>query len=246
MTSLASQGKFKLMKKPFSVFFVFLVLFFLFVSSANASLVVVDSVGRVIWKVLSSQDSLALDIAKRGEIEVKEAAGGETETNIALKKDGERFFLNELEVTGWKDSLVEIEERGEVKEILIATRGDKFAIEQNGIVALTDSSINIRPKENELSITTDSGATFLSILPVEAAESALRSRFISRIKRKEIYLSKEEVGVLAYRIEGEKVFNFFNLFEYKIPVTAHISASTGEILAVEGPEWFKIFSFLFT
>jgi hypothetical protein len=110
---------------------------------------------------------------------------------------------------------------------------------------MTDFPINIRPKENELSVTTDSGAIFLSILPIEAAESALRSRFISRVSKKGIYLSEEEVGVLAYQVEGEKVFNFFNLFEYSIPVTTHVSASTGEILAVKGPEWFKIFSFLF-
>lgn len=233
------------MRRSFLVIFGFLVLFFLSISSVDASLVVVDSEGKVIWKVLSSQDPLALDIAERGEIEVKKVAAGEASTSIALKKEGENFFLNDLEVTNWNDNLVEIEERGEVKKILIGTQGDKFTIEQNGIIAMTDFSINIRPRENELSVTTDSGAIFLSILPIEAAESALRSRFISRVDKKGIFLS-EEVGVLAYRIEGEKVFNFFNLFEYSIPVTAHVSASTGEILAVKGPEWFKIFSFLFT
>ncbi len=234
------------MRRSFLVIFGFLVLFFLSTSPVDASLVVVDSEGKVIWKVLSSQDPLALDIAERGEIEIKEVVAGETSTSIALRKEGEKFFLNDLEVTNWNDSLVEIEEREEVKKILIGTQGDKFTIEQNGIIAMTDFPINIRPKENELSVTTDSGAIFLSILPIEAAESALRSRFISRVNKKGIYLSEEEVGVLAYRIEGEKVFNFFNLFEYSVPVTAHVSASTGEILAVKGPEWFKIFSFLFT
>jgi len=185
------------MRRSFLVIFGFLVLFFLSTSPVDASLVVVDSEGKVIWKVLSSQDPLALDIAERGEIEIKEVVAGETSTSIALRKEGEKFFLNDLEVTNWNDSLVEIEEREEVKKILIGTQGDKFTIEQNGIIAMTDFPINIRPKENELSVTTDSGAIFLSILPIEAAESAVRSRFISRVDKKGFYLSEEEVAVVA-------------------------------------------------
>ena len=112
MTSRASQGKFKLMRKSFLVIFGFLVLFFLSTPSVDASLVVVDGEGKVIWKVLSIQDPLALHIAERGEIEVKEVAAGEANTSIALKKEGEKFFLNDLEVTNCNYSLVDIEERG--------------------------------------------------------------------------------------------------------------------------------------
>lgn len=231
-------------KSIFLLGFVFY--FFLLAPPVQASLVRIDKEGNLIWKVLSSEDSLAIEIAERGEIEVKEVAVGETSTSIALKRKEGKVFLNDVEVTSWNDDLVEIEERGEVKKILIGTQADKFTIEQAGVIAMTDFPINIRPKENELSLTTSTGSVFLSILPRQAAQTALRSRFISRIPDKKVFIAEDEGGALAYIVSGEKVFNFFNLFEYAIPVTMTLSASTGEILSLEGPEWFKIFGFLFT
>ena len=106
--------------------------------------------------------------------------------------------------------------------------------------------INIRPRENEFSITTSSGSVFLSVLPFDAVESALRSRFMTRLPEKKILLIEGETGVLAYEVPGEKVFNILNMMEYPISVTARVSFSTGEILSIEGPEWFKVFGFLFS
>jgi hypothetical protein len=217
--------------------------FFLFASDTQASLVKIDKNGEVIWQVLSSEDSLALGIAERGKIEVKDIAGDSAATNIALKREGDKLFLN---VTTWEDSLVEIEERGDVKKVTIGKEGDKFTIEQNGVVAITDFPIIIRPRENELSVTTESGSVFLSVLPIEAAESALRSRFLSQIPEKKMFLVENESGTLAYKISGEKVLNILNMIEYPIPVVADVSVSNGEILAIEGPEWFRIFGFLFS
>ena len=222
----------------------------LFIASpgvARASLVEINKEGQIIWKVLSLQDNLALGVAKNS-VEVKSTAEEDLEADarIALTRADGKVFLNEFDVTNWQEDLVEIEERGEVKQATIGVIGEQFAIEQGGITALTDFPITIDPKANALSLTTPSGSIYLAVLPAEAVESALRSRFLNRLPEKRILIKEEGVGILAYTISGEKVVDIFGILEYKIPVTARVSASTGEILKVDGPEWFKIFGFLFT
>lgn len=220
----------------------FVLLFFVASVDVHASLVTVDKTGAVVWKVLG-EESLALSPAQRGNIEVTNSATGEAD--LILKKEGDKVFLNNLDVTSWGDSLIEVEERGDIQKIFVSSRDGKFVVEQNGVVAMTDLPINIRPQQNEFSVTGSAGSVFLSVLPLEAAESALRSKFISYVDKTNLELAEKETGILVYQITGEKGFDVFNLFEYKVPVKLAVSASTGEILSVEGPEWFKIFGFLF-
>lgn len=235
-----------MVKKLVSAVFLASLIFIELPSLALASLVTINKNGETIWKVLSSQDEVSLGV-KRNSLEVKEVASDIAEdTRIAIKREDGKIYLNEFDVTNWQEDLVEIEERGETKRAVIGVQGTQFTIEQNGILALTDFPIVIDPKANELSLITPSGSIFLSVLPTEAVESALRSRFINRLPEKKIFLKEEEVGTLAYTVNGEKVLDIFGILEYKIPVTARVSASTGEILGVQGPEWFKIFGFLFT
>lgn len=228
---------------------IFILAVFLFLqttSAAVASLVVIDGQGEMIWKVLSLQDEITLGV-KKNSLEVKEVAGETDEDQrIAIRRQDGKIYLNELDVTTWPEALVEIEERGDTQKARIGVEGEQFTIEQNGIKALTDYPITVDPRANELSLTTPSGGIFLSVLPLEAVESALRSRFLNRLPEKKIYLQEEEVGTLAYIINGEKVLDVLGVVEYSIPVTAQISASTGEVLNVDGPEWFKIFGFLFS
>lgn len=207
----------------------------------------VNKDGDLVWKVLSAEDMIALKVPER-EIDVKEVATSDLEKNslILLERKDEKFYLNDLDVTDFEDDLVEIEERGKVKRIVIGVDQGLFTIEQNGVVASTEFPIIIDPKRNELALKTNSGSVFLSVLPIEAAESALRSRFISRLVNNNVNLTEYKLGVLSYSINGEKVLDIFSLFDYRIPVTAHVSASTGEILSIDGPEWFKIFGFLFS
>lgn len=232
------------MVKALSSFLLATFLFFFLATSARAAFVTVNDKGETVWNVLSAQDSLALGAASRGEISIKDSIDGSS-TITLVNQDG-KVYLNQTDVTDYTDDLVQVEERGGVKEVLIGTDGDKFTIEQNGVRALTSSAINIRPQQNELSVTTSSGNVFLGVLPLEAAESALRSRFVSRISNKNLEITESDTGILAYKIEGEKVINLLNFYEMPIPVTTQVSASTGEILSVDGPEWFKIFGFLFS
>lgn len=238
------------MKKILTSTLLFTLFFFGAASFASASLITIDSKGEVILKVLSSEDQLALSIPERNEIEVKEIATNTkaSDTSISLsKKDGKMFLKvgdKELDVTTWDEGLIEIEERGDVKRIEIAVEGEDFVVKQDGVSAKTSYPINIEPEENKLSVETTSGEIYLSVYPNEAAESALRSKYITRLPDRQIGMTEKETGILAYEVDGEREIEMLKFIDYAVPVTVHISASTGEIVSIDQPTWLRIFGFL--
>jgi len=239
------------------LFFVALLLFFSFLlaSGAEASLIDINKDGEVVWNVLAfnNNGSLALGVPERGELEIKGVASSPSEpadATISLKKEDDKVFLRvgsedgapEIDVTDLNEDLVEIEERGSTQKVVIGVADDKFTIEQNGIVATTNYPIRIDPKKNEISLETASGEIFLSILPIEAVETALRSKYVSRLADTVMDITQEDIGVLTYTVSGERVIKIFNIINYGVPVKAHISASTGEIIFIDQPTWLRILS----
>lgn len=238
------------MKKVLIAILLFSFLFSTAKSAKASSLVKIDGNGEVIFKVLSSEDQLALSIPERKEIEVKEiaASNAPNDSLISLTKDEEKIYLKvgdkELDVTNWEEGLIEIEERGDVKRIEIGVEGDEFVIKQDGVSAKTSYPINIEPKENKLSVETSSGEIFLTVFPIEAAESALRSRYVTRLPDKNIGVSEKETGILTYEVDGEREIEMLKFIDYAVPVTVYVSASTGEIVSIDQPTWLRIFGFL--
>lgn len=237
-----------------SLFLLTLVLFlFVFSGSVSASIITVDSGGKVIFNVLS--DQIALNVPQKSNLEVKDvaSAGSATNENISIKKEGDKVMLfvgqgsdqKSFDVTNKSEDLVTLEERGSVKRINITTKDGKFAIEQNGVVGVTDYPIDIDPQKDELSVVTPSGGIFLAILPTEAAESALRSKYLSKVTDKNLGISEQKTGMLSYAVKGERTISLFNLLNYGVPVTTYISTSTGEVLSVDQPTWLRVTGFLF-
>lgn len=225
-----------------------------YAKDANAAILHVDNEGEVIWNVLSYNNLLALGVNERNELEVKDVADSSVSKNdlISLRKEDDKILLEvdgedggkEIDVTSLGNDLVEIEERGDVRKVKIGLVDNKFAIEQNGIVATTEFPLKIDPKENTISLQTASGDIFLSILPVEAAETALRSKYISNVSGNNFNITQRDVGVLTYEVGGERVIKIFNIINYGVEVKAYISASTGEVIFVEQPTWLKILGVL--
>ncbi|MBU0572781.1 hypothetical protein KKH23_02405 [Patescibacteria group bacterium] len=220
------------------------------------SLLVVNGEGDIIWKVLSSTDSISLSIPEREHLEITDvAASFETtsDAKISLEKEDGSISLSidssegnrSLDVTNWQDDLIEVEERGETKKLAIRIIDGEFNIEQKGISVTTSYPINIDPNKNEISVQTPSGARFLSVLPIEAAESALRAKVITRFTDKKASLIEGDRGELVYVLSGEKVLNLFNLLDYPVEVEASVSVLTGEIVHVEQPPWLIVLSYLF-
>jgi hypothetical protein len=230
-------------------------LFCLSIAAAKAeSLLVINENGEVIWKVLSSTDSISLSIPQREYLEVTDvAANSETasDAKIGLVKENGSISLNinssegsrSLDVTNWQDDLIEVEARGETKKLAIRITNGEFSIEQKGISVTTSYPINIDPKRNEISVQTPSGARFLSVLPIEAAESALRAKVITKFTGNASLVERDR-GELVYVFNGEKILNLFNLLDYPVDVEASVSVLTGEIVHVEQPPWLRILSFL--
>jgi hypothetical protein len=219
------------------------------------SLLVISEKGEMIWKVLSSTDSISLSIPQREHLEVTDVAvSSETasDAKISLEKEGENISLSidssegsrYLDVTNWQDDLIEIEERGETQRLAIRITDGEFSIEQKGISVATSYPINIDPKRNEISVQTPSGVRYLSVLPIEAAESALRAKVITKFTADKASLIERDRGELVYVFNGEKILNLFNILDYPVEVEASISVLTGEIVHVEQPPWLKVLSFL--
>ena len=225
-------------------------LFFLSTRPAKASIIAIDKNGNITWKILAYESPLALEVPKQN-LEVKNVTNTDSSNReISLtKEDGkERLKVGEndtLDVTNMGDSLVEIEERGDIKKIEIGIKGDKFSIKEGEILALSSYPINIDPIENRLSVVTPSGKKYLGIFPYEAAQVALRSKYINKINQKTFDITEENRDV-SYLITGDRVINLFNIIKINIPVTTKISASTGEILSVEQPMWLKVLGFMFS
>lgn len=233
-------------------FFVLSIIYFSSFRAANAALVNITPEGVAVLTVLSSQD-IALSIPKRESLEVRDNVAGES-GKITLSKIGDKISLavataegeKELDVTDYKSELIEVEERPQIQKISISTDGTFFYLKQGEVEATTTLPINVDAKGAEISLVTESGVKFLSILPKSATDSVLKAKIATRIIPKGGVLLTEEGGVLSYTIKGEKVLNLFNVYKYPVPVLASVSASTGEILKTDEPVWLKILGFMFS
>jgi hypothetical protein len=244
-------------KKLILFFLTLLLLLFYKATLVKASIITIDNQGKVILNVLSSEDGFGLEIPQAEYLEVKKIAmdSSDSNTKITLTKDNGEMKLNvfgeqgekSLNVTNIKEDVVEIEERPEVERLVLGVTEGKFTLSQKGIVAVTDYEIDIDPGLAKLALSAPSGLRYLSILPRQVIETVFRSKIINKINPEtNMILTEEGGGDLAYVVDGQRVINVLNVFEYKAPVIAKVSASTGEILEVNQPTWLRIFGFLFT
>lgn len=243
------------MSKTITLTVAALLLGLVFPVSASAKLISIQDDGEIVWSVLSSGVDVDLEIPKSSNIEVKEAAKSKPadDAKILLQRDGEKVSMivntgsyeKELDVTDWEDSVIEIEERPELRQISINVVDGRFAIKQRNITALTDYPISIDTETAKLSVTTESGDRLVSVLPYDAVASLVRTRIISRVAEGGVDLVEEE-RELTYRVSGEKLLNLFNVYEHPVQMSVVVSASTGEVVEIEAPIWYKAISFLFT
>lgn len=238
------------------VFLFLTAIFFLGIhpQTADASIITVEKNGDVVWNVLSKTTSL--DIPKHSSIEVKEVRDSQTSgtSKVSLEKeDNGKISLvvatdsekKQVDVTGESQELIQIEERPTVQTMTLGVDNNAFTLLQKNIKAVTEFPVSVDPKTAEVVLKTPSGDRFVSIFPSEAAETVLRTKLLNTIANNEIRIV-EENQELQYQVTGEKVFIFLNTFEYSVPVSTRLSASTGEILSIEAPLWYKLLGFLLT
>lgn len=241
--------------KSFLVLLLVLMFFSLHVSTASAVLVVINKDGEAIWNVLSFQDELLANeevedfsIRKISQINrigndiinVKDI-DGKVKLSVGSGDD-----LQEVDISGFDDSIIEIEERPAIQNLIIGRSGNFFTIKQGATWVNTTLPIQVNPKTARLSLTTSSGESFLHIMPRDAIRSVLRSKVITAVRSGESVELKESDERLVYRIPGEKIIPILNLYNYSFNVDSYVSAQTGELVTVDAPTWYKIFGFLVT
>ena len=238
------------------LFILFFVLLFCFSSeNVKASFVVITSGGEVVVNVLSFEDDNSLGVS-RNKIEITEVFDKDPDegSKIYFKREDGSVKLNistnsskeSFDVTNAGEDIIEIEERPKVEKITIGIKDNKFLISQRDVSVETSYEIGIDPETVGITLTTPSGLRYLSILPSQAAQTILRSKVINRLDGdKTITLEEDAQGELAYHIYGKRIINLFDLVEYKVPVNAKVSASTGEISQIDQPVWLQLVGFIF-
>ena len=242
--------------KKLTLFFLFLSFFFVFAKSTQANIIVISKEGQIFWNVLSS--SSGLEIPERSVLEIKDIAAadnfGPTAKVSLAKKDGkvslsvsEKNQEKSLDVSGLEGSLIEIEERPQTKMIRVGTAGERFTIEEGGYTAMTDYPISINPQNAELSVEAPSGIRYVVVLPSEAVGSLIKAKVANQVEGTgQIFLQEESGKELSYKVMGKRVINVFNLVDFGVPVSAWVSASTGEIVSTDIPTWLKVLGFMFS
>lgn len=241
------------MKKFLNFFVFFLVIYLSSSREVLAKLVTIDKDGEVIVSVLAENTSL-LQKKYPSYFEVKKVVRQEAEKEsfVSLEKSGDTVNLivfsdnqrRDLEIKGSVNDLVEVEERPQIQRVLVGVKDGMFTLEQGEVTALTELPVRIDAKRAIFSMTSPRGDEFLSILPLEAVEFALRTRLINKVSKDKVEITQGE-SELQYKISGARVFKLADIFEYSIPITIYVSAQTGEILSVDSPTWFRFVRFLF-
>lgn len=236
--------------KKLTFFILFIGLFLVSARKTFAAIIVIDPEGEVVQNVLS-EDTSYLDIPKHSSIEVKQIADANP-ANVSMvsleKKADNQISLvvstddgkKELDVSKVKDQLIEIEERPSVQKLTLGVRDGFFTLMQNNVSVETEYPISVDPKTAEIMVTTPSGKKYISILPYEAVETTLRTKLINKIDIGTKIKILDKDTQLQYQISGQREFNFFNVYSYTVPVVIDLSASTGEILSLDAPLWYKL------
>jgi len=242
-----------LVKKLQLIFITLFALVFINTKTANAKLITVDPQGEVVWSVLSEEDESSLDVPDHSYLEIKEVAEESTtkDSTVNLSKKDDKLSLvvtsgnktREMDVSNWKEDLIEVEERAETQKMTIGIDGDKFALKHKSVTALTDFPLSVDTKSAKISIETPSGDKYISILPYQAVQTLLRSKLINFVTGNKIAIIDRNNN-LEYEITGDKTFNLLGIYIYSVPVKSYISVATGEIADVEAPVWYKAVSTL--
>jgi hypothetical protein len=224
------------------VFLVFLVFLFVrYLSDASAAMLTFTHDGEVYWNVLGLTDS---------SIQVKKIADSLTTgtgTSVSLVNDNGKVFLDydgekQVDITGYRDDIVVVEEKGSATLRINATQ-DGLSIAQGGVTVNTSFPINVNSQKNRLSVETSTGEIFLAVLPHEAITQIIRTRIIDRLL--DNTLAEKPEGEVVYLVRGEKEIELFNIFSFSVPVAVEVSAVSGSVVKIDQPLWYSMLDFLF-
>lgn len=223
-------------------------LFFLLVARPiQAAMLTYTNDGEVYWNVLGLSDS-TLEVKK---VVDKLVSGAQTAVILSNNQGTVRLSYGkdadkEINLTGYEQDIVEIEGRESAKKIFIRASEGGFLIREGMVTATTAFPIKINSPENKLAVSTSTGERFLAVSPFDAVSQIVRTKIISPFTEDAtISLVERPEGEVAYVIDGKKEIQLFNIFLIEVPVTAEVSAVSGNLIDVNQPLWYSVVDFLF-
>ncbi len=212
------------------------------------AIVTISSNGKTSWNVLGAESDR--------EIKIKKIANLDSNLNgkISVYKEGNSFQVIQdsgnnkakADITNFEGDVVEVESRGESKNLSIKVSDGKFILIQGENSASTEYPVEIDPGTALISVKAPTGLRFIVLLPQDAAELAINARLLDEIDpNSPMLLTENEFGELHYEVKGTRIIDL-KITKIPVEVTANLSASTGRVLTVDSPIWFKVVGLLIT
>lgn len=138
-----------------------------------------------------------------------------------------------------EQELFKIIDRADKSGIKVATAGGELLVTRNNIGATSNFPLRVDLNTNQLIVTTPAGTKVVTILPDQAVQNMLAANVISRLGPSALTQVASVSGVIqlgeqnnipVYEIQGIKQFNLLSFIPLDRPVTAIVSAETGELV----------------
>lgn len=148
------------------------------------------------------------------------------------------------------EEIVKIVDRLDKTGIKVATAGGRLVVARNQIGAASNFPLQIDLATNQLIASTSAGTRVLTVLPDQAVQNMLVANVISRLGPPAIRQAVESgeatsaaqiiqlglrAGVPVYEIPGIRDFRLLGFIPVSAPVTAVVSAETGELVTTDQP-----------
>jgi hypothetical protein len=170
-------------------------------------------------KVEIEQDGLKYKYESRaGEVEKSEVTELEDELGDEIEDESEEASESGIEI--------ESDDANEVK-----------TIRTNKVKATTEFPLAIDVATNQLIVTTQNGTKTVTILPDQAVANLLRVGLVDAVNTDATSETEIEIkaqnGEVVYEVKGTKQHRILGLFTTTTPVTAVVSAETGEVVGTQ-------------
>lgn len=138
-----------------------------------------------------------------------------------------------------EQEIFKIVDRADKSGIKISTAGGELLVSRNNVGATSNFPLRIDLNTNQLIVTTPAGTKMVTVLPDQAVQNMLAANVISRLGPSSltkvasvsgIIQLAEQNNVPVYEIQGIKKFNLLGFIPLERPITAVVSAETGELV----------------
>lgn len=141
-----------------------------------------------------------------------------------------------------EQEIFKVVDRADKSGIKISTAGGELLVSRNNVGATSNFPLRVDLNTNQLIVTTPAGTKVVTVLPDQAVQNMLAANVISRLGSSVLNKVASVSGVIQlgeqnnvpiYEIQGIKQFNLLGFIPVERPVTAVVSAETGELVTTQ-------------